>query len=89
VAWSLEIEVQFYLLVPVLTLLFAIRDRLLRRSILCGSILVTLALQALFLHGNPRANLSIAAYLQFFLLGFLLADFFLIEWRVAAKSGWA
>jgi peptidoglycan/LPS O-acetylase OafA/YrhL len=89
VAWSLEIEVQFYLLVPVLTLVFAIRDRLLRRSILCGSIVVSLALQALFLHGNPRLSLSIAAYLQFFLLGFLLADFFLIEWRFASKHGLA
>ena len=34
VAWSLEIEVQFYLLVPLLTLVFAIRDSRLRRSLL-------------------------------------------------------
>src|SRR5262249_23034422 len=34
VAWSLEIEVQFYVLVPVLTLLFAIRGALRRGAIL-------------------------------------------------------
>lgn len=32
VAWSLEIEVQFYLIVPLLTKLFAIRGQLRRRS---------------------------------------------------------
>jgi peptidoglycan/LPS O-acetylase OafA/YrhL len=89
VAWSLEIEVQFYLLVPLLTPVFAIRDHFLRRSMLCASIVGCLVLQALFLHGNARATLSIAAYLQFFLLGFLLADFFLIEWRVATKPALA
>src|SRR5215475_6130932 len=31
VAWSLEIEVQFYVLVPFLTLLFAIKNKLVRR----------------------------------------------------------
>ena len=37
VAWSLEIEVQFYLLVPLLTLLFTIGNRMLRRVCDCRS----------------------------------------------------
>ena len=46
VAWSLEIEVQFYLLVPLLTLVFAIRSASLRRSLLIGLTLATLAAQS-------------------------------------------
>jgi len=80
VAWSLEIEVQFYLLVPVLTLLFAIKSRTLRRSSIAMLILVVLSAQALFLQHSPRASLSILAYVQFFLVGFLLADVFLASW---------
>jgi peptidoglycan/LPS O-acetylase OafA/YrhL len=81
VAWSLEIEVQFYLLVPLLTMVFAIRSPLLRRSFLIGLTLATLAAQALFVPHHPRVALSILAYLQFFLVGFLLADIFLTKWN--------
>ncbi len=81
VAWSLEIEVQFYLLVPFLTLLFAVRQTWLRRGTMLGLILLALALQSMFLHGSPRAALSILGYVQFFLVGFLLADIFLATWN--------
>ena len=80
VAWSLEIEVQFYLLVPLLTLLFTIRNRTFRRSSIAILILAALLGQALFMHHSPRAALSILAYVQFFLVGFLLADVFLADW---------
>lgn len=87
VAWSLEIEMQFYVLVPILTLVFALRERRLRRGVLATAIVVCLALQAIFLGGDshPRLQLSILNYLQFFLLGFLLADLFLTEWAAARK----
>ena len=90
VAWSLEIEVQFYLLVPLLTLLFAIKNRTLRRSSIATLILLALSAQALFLHHSPRASLSILAYVQFFLVGFLLADVFLSSWGEAPQRnlGW-
>ena len=81
VSWSLEIEVQFYLLVPVLTMLFAIPNVWLRRGIMVGMILAVLAVQPLILPGHPRLALSILAYLQFFLIGFLLADIFLVDWN--------
>jgi len=80
VAWSLEIEVQFYVLVPLLTLLFTIRSPTLRRSSIVILILAALSGQALFLHHSPRTALSIVAYVQFFLVGFLLADVFLVTW---------
>jgi len=85
VAWSLEIEVQFYLLVPLLTLVFAIRNPRLRRSLLIGLTLTTLAAQTLLVPHHPRIALSILAYLQFFLVGFLLADIFLTSWKSSPR----
>ena len=85
VAWSLEIEVQFYLLVPLLTLLFAIKSTTFRRMGLAALILATLTAQSLFLRHSPRVSLSILAYLQFFLVGFLLADVFLVHWGEAPR----
>ena len=89
VAWSLEIEVQFYLLVPLLTLLFTIRSRTLRRSSMAVLILAALSGQALFMHHSPRASLSILAYVQFFLVGFLLADVFLASWGEVPRQNLA
>lgn len=80
VAWSLEIEVQFYLLVPLLTLLFTIRNRKYRRALLIAIILTLIAGQSLFVR-DARAALSILGYLQFFLIGFLLADLFITDWK--------
>jgi len=85
VAWSLEIEVQFYLLVPLLTVLFAIPGRGLRRAALAGLILSTISMQSI-LQPNGRVSLSILAYLQFFLTGFLLADFFVASWKQAPTT---
>ena len=87
VAWSLEIEVQFYLLVPLLTQLFTIKRRTLRRSSIVILILAALSGQALFLHHSPRASLSILAYVQFFLVGFLLADVYLTSWDEVPRRG--
>ena len=85
VAWSLEIEIQFYLLVPLLTLVFAIRSPRLRRSVLIGLTLATLAAQSLLVGRHPRFDLSILAYLQFFLIGFLIADVFLTHWKSSPR----
>ena len=88
VAWSLEIEVQFYLLVPLLTLLFAIGNRWVRRLSLMGLVLALQAAQV-FVFRGPRLSLSILAYLQFFLVGFVLADLFLSDWQEApGRSLW-
>jgi len=83
VAWSLEIEVQFYLLVPILTLLFAVQSVRLRRGLMIGLIFAALMAQLSISKGFPRLSLSIVAYIQFFLIGFLLADIFLVDWKQA------
>jgi peptidoglycan/LPS O-acetylase OafA/YrhL len=81
VAWSLEIEVQFYVLAPFLAVLFTIKERWLRRLCLVALILGILSAQSLFLSPSGRLSLSILAYFQFFLIGFLLADIFLADWQ--------
>jgi len=74
VAWSLEVEVQFYLIVPILSRLFAIRPIWLRRTILIVLILFWSCFVAVRVEWMPRLYLSIVKFLQFFLAGFLLAD---------------
>jgi len=78
-AWSLEVEVQFYLLAPLLCQLFRIRNVAARRTLL---ILVMLFSSAgnWFIHGKPLfISQSLPGYLHYFLLGILLADWYLVE----------
>jgi peptidoglycan/LPS O-acetylase OafA/YrhL len=79
VTWTLEIEVQFYLLAPVLAALFKIRHRALRRAIVIAAIFA-FSMIAARLSGSVWAC-SLPAYLSYFLVGFLLADIYLIDWN--------
>jgi len=81
VAWSLEIEIQFYILAPLLSLFFIINKNIIRRTLLIFTILFF----SLFSLLVTLPFLSILDYLQYFLLGFLLVDFYLIE-RVKNKT---
>src|SRR5580765_1279387 len=83
-AWSLEVEVQFYTLVPILSLLFSIGNTLVRRGVI-----LVIMLAAGFL-SNPlyrslHFHYSIAYYLAFFLAGFLVCDLYLTrgEWKLS------
>ena len=74
VAWSLEVEIQFYLLVPVLTLLYRIRRAALRRGVFIALVLGAQTLSALLIEPGSRPSLTILYYAQFFLLGLFCAD---------------
>jgi peptidoglycan/LPS O-acetylase OafA/YrhL len=81
VAWTLEVEVQFYLLAPLLARVFIIQSRLHRRGVLAAVVVVASALQNAFLgDGAGRAELSLLNFIQYFLLGFLFADVYLTDW---------
>lgn len=73
VTWSLEVEIQFYLLVPLMAKLFAIAHTAVRRMILVA-IICACGWMQLHLATGSVLWLTIAAYLQYFLAGFLLAD---------------
>jgi peptidoglycan/LPS O-acetylase OafA/YrhL len=85
VAWSLEVEIQFYCMAPLLAFVFALADKVSRRTLLVGTILVAILVQSAFLNVS-RVHLSIAGEIQFFLIGFLIADFYLNEWKEGAAS---
>jgi peptidoglycan/LPS O-acetylase OafA/YrhL len=89
ISWSLEIEIQFYLLVPFLSLLFAIRNKVARRSIICAACVVSTVLGWLFISPGDRAYLSILRFDHFFLIGFLLADLYLVDWKRRPSRSWA
>jgi peptidoglycan/LPS O-acetylase OafA/YrhL len=84
VAWSLEIEVQFYVLAPLIALVFSIKSFLTRR--------LTIFFIALFFifinHFNiiPFHFLSLINYFQYFLIGFLLVDLYVSNSIVFSKT---
>lgn len=76
VAWSLEIEIQFYLLVPFLVLILKLSEWF-RRVLLLFLIFLFTFLQHLF---HPTI-ITLFNFIQYFLLGFLLVDVYLSGWK--------
>lgn len=74
VSWSLEVEIGFYILAPIIMLLYAVRGKLLRRGIFVALIALISAAQYWSGHPSPRVELSIAYSIQYFLAGLLVAD---------------
>jgi peptidoglycan/LPS O-acetylase OafA/YrhL len=81
VAWSLEIEVQFYILAPALACVFWIRRRLLRRGIIIICTIALLQCFKLMLHSGLNMPFTLFGFLPYFLMGFLLADVYLTDWN--------
>ncbi len=102
VAWTLEVEAQFYILVPLLALVFRVRHVPLRRALLLAAVLVLPAIQARYFFGHLPGDswlwYSIFFYLQYFLAGLLLSDLYVTTmpswrsswlWDVASLAMWA
>ncbi|MDP5169901.1 MAG: acyltransferase [Bacteroidia bacterium] len=82
VTWSLEVEVQFYILAPLVAGVFNIRNRVMRRGLLIAATLFFLVADFY----DPFTFKSILNYADFFLLGFLLADLYVSESRIFRVS---
>src|SRR6185437_4373648 len=73
VAWSLEVEAQFYMLAPALAMVFALQRPAARRAALIAAMLASARLQLAF----GWSKYTLAGDLQYFLAGLLLADLYL------------
>ncbi len=78
VTWSLEVEVQFYILAPLIALPFRIGSAVLRRAVWVGAMAVVALLRP---HTEVEGMAWILPYLDYFLAGFLLADIFTDSWK--------
>ncbi len=83
VTWTLEIEVQFYLVAPLLALCFRIPRTLLRQGVMITAIASLIALSQYAVTSDfqgPSESwiyASVFIYLQYFLTGLLLSDVYL------------
>jgi peptidoglycan/LPS O-acetylase OafA/YrhL len=78
VLWSLEIEVQFYLVAPLLAQVFRISSAWKRRAVIGACMIVGPILWSSFRLGIFSGG-SLLTHLEFFLAGFLLVDFYLTK----------
>jgi peptidoglycan/LPS O-acetylase OafA/YrhL len=79
VTWSLEIEIQFYVLVPLLVTIFKLKNAAIRRGLLFGLIAFGgwFSQHVIYPSGQVRLMLSLLNFFAYFLVGFLLADLYL------------
>ena len=84
ISWSLEIEVQFYMLAPILSRIFLVRRPWLRRAVLLTAIVVGAGLSGSF--RLDRVYLSLPAHLHEFLVGFFLADLYVASWNQSPQA---
>jgi peptidoglycan/LPS O-acetylase OafA/YrhL len=79
VTWSLEVEIQFYLLVPFLVRIFRWRNAAMRRTVMVAAIIggAFLSVNVIYPSGSSRLPLTFLNFSQYFLTGFLLADLYL------------
>lgn len=88
VAWTLEVEVQFYCLAPLLAMVFRIRPAGARRALLAGFILLAGMVQMRYWNAPDRARLTILFAIQFFAAGLWLADVYTTDWKGQAAGHW-
>jgi peptidoglycan/LPS O-acetylase OafA/YrhL len=76
-AWSLEVEIQFYLLAPLLTAIFMVRSKTGRRALMVAIILLSGILANTVINPTGRLSFTLLYFFQYFMAGFLLCDFYL------------
>lgn len=84
VTWTLEVEVQFYLLVPVLAGIFRCSP-FVRRSVLLGIVLLWPWIEWPW----HVATITLPAFVQYFAAGFLLADVYAASIARQLRRAWS
>jgi len=84
VTWSLEVEVQFYLLAPVLAHVFRLPPLARRLGLALGSV----AVASVAARGGPALAGTVLYFLPYFAAGMVLADLRDASWRERAHLGW-
>ncbi|MEM9761919.1 MAG: acyltransferase [Pseudomonadota bacterium] len=74
VAWSLEVEAQFYVVAPLIAVLFAVRPTGARRLLLMAIIVATTLIAPFFNAMGFRFSASLLVMANFFFAGYFLAD---------------
>lgn len=87
VAWSLEVEAQFYVMAPLLALVYRVPSNQVRRGAI-ATLMVACAFLATRSSDVPYAVRMLLPYhLHFFLVGFLVADLYVTRrWRDATTT---
>jgi peptidoglycan/LPS O-acetylase OafA/YrhL len=80
-AWSLEVEFQFYVLAPLLVWVFRIKGLLLRRVVLIGLMLLFGLIANDLAATGQMPRLSLLYHFSYFFCGFLLADVYVNNWN--------
>jgi peptidoglycan/LPS O-acetylase OafA/YrhL len=80
-AWSLEIEIQFYLIAPILVRIFAVKNPVFRRGFLCIVILAIAIAQRWLRNPGQINGLHLEQEAHYFLIGLLLVDLHVTSWR--------
>ncbi len=90
IAWSLEVEIQFYLLVPLFALIFRLQNRWARRLIMLTVGLVPVVATHFLYEGMTWLYWTLFAHLLYFTVGLVLADMFVTDWSESASNhpGW-
>ena len=86
VTWSLELEVQFYLIAPFMGRAIFRGSKATRRSLMAVLIVAFSALTASGILGEGRLWFTLLRCFQYFLVGFLLADVYLTDWDSRPKA---
>jgi peptidoglycan/LPS O-acetylase OafA/YrhL len=86
VAWSLEIEVQFYLLVFFIAPLLFLSNTAVRRIIFAVLLIAPGVAQHYLFHDSFLLHNSILNWFQFFLAGMFVADLFLTDFKRIPSS---
>lgn len=86
VAWSLEVEVQFYILAPMLAWVFLVQRTTFRRGLLI--LAITAGAVSEHFWNPPMLHMTVLGQLRYFLLGFLLVDLYLVSWNRQPRLGY-